>query len=147
MQVILQEDVPALGKAGEVVKVSEGHGRNFLLPRKKAVLATPGNLKRLESERQSIENKRAKGREAAQVLAMKISTMTAIIEKQAGEEGKIFGSVSTAEISRILAAQDIEIDRKLIRIKEPLRQLGEHTVEVHLHGDVVASLKIEIKKV
>ena len=94
MQVILREDVPALGKAGEVVKVADGYGRNFLLPRKKAVPATDANLKRLEQERQGIEVKRAKMKQGAEELAQKIAALTVTLEKQAGEEDKIFGSVS-----------------------------------------------------
>ena len=91
MEVILREDVPALGKAGEVVKVAEGFGRNFLLPNKKAISATPANLKRLEQERQGIEIKREKLKKEAEELAQKIAALTVTVEKQAGEEDKIFG--------------------------------------------------------
>jgi len=146
MQVILREDVPALGKAGEVVKVADGYGRNFLLPRKKAVPATDANLKRLEQERQGIEVKRAKMKQGAEELAQKIAALTVTLEKQAGEEDKIFGSVSVREIGKSLETQGIVIDKRLIRLKEPIRKLGEHTVEVHLHGDVVVPLKVVVTK-
>lgn len=146
MQVILREDVPALGKAGEVVKVADGYGRNFLLPRKKAVLATDANLKRLEQERQGIEVKRAKMKQGAEELAQKIAALTVTLEKQAGEEDKIFGSVSVREIGKSLETQGIVIDKRLIRLKEPIRKLGEHAVEVHLHGDVVVPLKVVVTK-
>lgn len=146
MQVILREDVPSLGKAGEVVKVAEGYGRNFLLPRKKAVPATDVNLKRLEQERKGIEAKREKLKKEAEELAQRVAALTVSLEKQAGEEDKIFGSVSVREIAKFLEAQGITLDHRLIRLKEPIRKLGEHTVEVHLHGDVVVPLKITVVK-
>lgn len=146
MQLILREDVPSLGKAGEVVEVAEGFGRNFLLPRKKAVLADRASLKRLEQEMAGIEKKRVQGRAVAEALAQRLAAITVSIEKHAGEEDKIFGSVSSAEIVKFLSHQDITIDKKMIRMKEPIRRLGEHVVEIHLHGDVVVPVKIEVKK-
>jgi large subunit ribosomal protein L9 len=146
MQIILREDIPSLGKAGEVVKVSEGYGRNFLLPRNKAVPATDGNLKRLEQDKQIIEAKREKSKKESEDLAQKIAALTMTLEKQAGEEDKIFGSVSTRDIAGGLEAQGIKIDKRLIRIKEPIRAVGEHTVEVHLHHEVVVPLKVTVIK-
>ena len=146
MQIILREDIPSLGKAGEVVKVSEGYGRNFLLPRKKAMMATEGNLKRLEQDKQIIEAKRAKSKAAAEAEAQRIAALPITLEKQAGEEDKIFGSVSTRDIAAALEAHQVKIDRRLIRIKEPIRAVGEHTVELHLHHDVVVSLKVTVVK-
>ncbi len=146
MQIILREDVPSLGRAGDVVKVAEGYGRNFLLPRKKAVVATPGSLKKLEQEKQAIEVKREKAKKEAEDQAQKIAALTVILEKQAGEEDKIFGSVSTRDIAAALEVQGFKLDRRLIRIKEPLRNVGEHTVEIHLQHEVVASLKIKVVK-
>jgi len=146
MQIILREDVPSLGRAGDVVKVAEGYGRNFLLPRKKAVVATPGSLKKLEQEKQVIEAKRDKAKKEAEDQAQKIAALTVTLEKQAGEEDKIFGSVSTRDIAAALEAQGFKLDRRLIRIKEPLRNVGEHTVEIHLQHEVVASLKIKVVK-
>ena len=146
MQIILREDVPSLGRAGDVVKVAEGYGRNFLLPRKKAVVATPGSLKKLEQEKQAIEAKREKAKKEAEDQAQKIAALTVTLEKQAGEEDKIFGSVSTRDIAAALEVQGFKLDRRLIRIKEPLRNVGEHTVEIHLQHEVVASLKIKVVK-
>jgi large subunit ribosomal protein L9 len=146
MQIILREDVPSLGKAGEVVKVSEGYGRNFLLPRKKAMIATDGNLKRLEAEKQIIDAKREKAKSAAEAEAQRIAALPITLEKQAGEEDKIFGSVSTRDIAAALEAHQVKIDRRLIRIKEPIRAVGEHTVELHLHHDVVVPLKVTVVK-
>src|SRR3989338_9539733 len=110
MQVILREDVPAVGKAGEVVRVSDGYGRNFLFPRKKAVPATDANLKRLEQERQGIEARRVKLGQEAEALGQKIAAIKVSVQKQAGEEDKIFGSVSTQEIARSLEASGVTID-------------------------------------
>lgn len=146
MQIILREDIPSLGKAGEVVKVSEGYGRNFLLPRKKAMIATEGNLKRLEQDKQIIEAKRAKSKAAAEAEAQRIAALPITLEKQAGEEDKIFGSVSTRDIAAALEVHQVKIDRRLIRIKEPIRAVGEHTVELHLHHDVVVPLKVTVVK-
>ncbi|HSA59969.1 MAG TPA: 50S ribosomal protein L9 [bacterium] len=146
MQIILREDIPSLGRAGDVVKVSEGYGRNFLLPRKKAIIATPGSLKKLEQEKQVIEAKREKAKKEAEDQAQKIAALTVTLEKQAGEEDKIFGSVSTRDIAAALEAQGIKLDRRLIRIKEPLRNVGEYTVEIHLQHEVVAPLKITVVK-
>jgi large subunit ribosomal protein L9 len=146
MQIILREDIPSLGRAGDVVKVSEGYGRNFLLPRKKAVIATPGSLKKLEEDKKIIEAKREKAKQEAEALAQRIAALALTLEKQAGEEDKIFGSVSTRDIAAALEAQGIKVDRRLIRIKDPLRAVGEHTVEVHLQHEVVAPLKITVVK-
>lgn len=146
MQVILREDVPSLGKAGDVVKVSDGYGRNFLLPRKKAVLATQGGLKGLEQQKQAIEAKRQKLRAESEALGQKISALTLTIDKQAGEEDKIFGSVSTRDIAQLLEVQGVKVDKRLIRITAPIRAVGEYSVEVHLHHDVVVPLKVVVAK-
>ena len=146
MQIILREDVPSLGKTGEVVKVSEGYGRNFLLPRKKAVIATEGNLRSLEREKIAIEAKREKAKGVAEAEGQKIAALTVTLEKQAGEENKIFGTVSTRDIAAALEAQQVKLDRRLIRIKEPIRAVGEHIVEIHLSHEVVAALKVVVVK-
>jgi len=146
MQLILREDVPSLGKAGEVVKVSEGYGRNFLLPRKKAIVATEGSLKRLEQEKQAIEAKREKAKAEAEAQAQKIAALNVSLEKQAGEEDKVFGSVSTRDIAVALEAQGFKIDKRLIRIKDPIRAVGEHIVDIHLQHEVVVPLKITVVK-
>lgn len=149
MQVILKEDIPNVGKAGQMVKVSPGFGRNFLFPHKKAVLATPANQRQLEQEKKSIELKREKKKTEAETLAQKITAVTVTLEKQAGGEDKIFGSVSTREILDVLVAQGVPVDQKakgLVIMKEPIKALGEHTVEIHLHSEVVVPLKINVVK-
>ena len=146
MEIILREDVPALGKSGDVVKVADGFGRNYLFPHKKAILANKANLKRLEEERQAIATRREKTRKEAEEQGQKIASLKVSLSKQAGEENKIFGSVSTREIAAALAALGIPIDKRLIRIREAIRKLGSHTVELHLHGDVVVPLTIQVVK-
>lgn len=146
MEVILKEDVPALGKAGEVVRVKEGFARNFLLPRRKALPATAGNLKSLELQKKHLEAKRERLRQEAEALSGQLASIRVTLEKQAGEEDKIFGQVTTREIAQALAALGYSIDRRLIRLTEPIRTIGTHTVEVHLHGEVVVPVAVDVKK-
>lgn len=146
MQVILKEDIRTLGKAGDVVRVSEGHGRNYLLPLKKAVLATPANLKHLEAERKSLEAKREKLRNEAEELAERLRAQKVVLEREAGEEDKLFGAVTTRQIAEALAAQGISVDHHNFHFKETIRKTGSYSVEVHLQGNVVAELSVEIKK-
>lgn len=146
MEVILREDVPALGRVGEVVKVKEGFARNFLFPQKKAVEATPGHLKGLEQQRHHIEAKRERSRKGAEEIGQRLAASPIILDKQAGEEDKIFGQVTPAEISQQLKKQGFEVDRRLIRFKEPIRKVGSHTAEIHLQADVVVTVTIEVRK-
>lgn len=147
MQIILKEDIRTLGKAGDVVRVSEGHGRNYLLPLKKAVLATPANLKHLEAERESLGAKREKLRNEAEGLAERLRAQKVVLEREAGEEDKLFGSVTTRQIAEALAAQGgISVDHRNFHFKETIRKAGSYSVEVHLQGNVVAELSVEIKK-
>lgn len=146
MEVILREDVPKLGKVGEVKKVSPGFGRNYLIPQKKAILANAANLKQLEQEKKIIEAKRAKAKQEAEALGQKIASLTLTLEKQAGEEDKIFGTVSSREISELLEKQGIKIDKRMIFIKDAIRKLGEYSVEVHLHSEVISPLKLILTK-
>lgn len=146
MEVILKEDIRALGKAGEVVRVAEGYGRNYLLPRHKAVVADAANLKRLELEGKSIEAKRTKLKGEAEALAAKMGGLTVVLARESGEEDKLFGGVTTRQIAEALAQQGISIDHRNFHFKEPIRKIGTYVVEVHLHGDVIAPLAVEIRK-
>lgn len=146
MQVILQEDIPQVGKAGEIIKVAEGYARNFLFPRKKAREATPGNLKRLEQEKSTIEARRAKLRHEAEAVAAKLAAAPLVLERLAGEEDKLFGGVTTRDIAEELTAKGFSIDKKIIHIPEHIRKLGDYTVEIYLHGDVTARLPIQVTK-
>lgn len=146
MDLILKEDVPTLGRAGEVVKVRAGYARNYLLPQKKAVAASPANLKSLEQEKAHLEAKREKRRQEAEELGKKICAAPVVLEKQAGEEDKIFGQVTPTEIAKKLSELGFSVDRRLIRLKEPIRKTGTHTAEVHLQADVVVSVTVDVKK-
>ncbi len=146
MEVILREDVPKLGKVGDVKKVSDGFARNYLIPQKKAFVADKGSLKILEQERKVIEARRAKAKQEAESLGQKISGITLTVEKQAGEEDKIFGTVSSREVAELLEKQGVKVDKRTILIKDAIRKLGEYSIEVHLHSEVVAPLKLILTK-
>jgi len=142
MQVILREDVPTLGKTGDVVKVRDGYARNFLLPRNLAVAATRGNMDRVEHDRKVASNRMAKIRKDAGDLAAKISAVTVTIEKQVGAEDKLFGSVTAKEIADAVTASGVALDRKKIVLDDSIRQLGAYDVVVKLGGDVTATVKV-----
>lgn len=142
MQVILLEDIPPLGKTGDMVKVSDGYGRNYLLPQKKAILATEKNIKALEHQKRLIQQKIGKQKREAQTLAQKIEALSCTFNKSVGESGKIFGSITSMDIEDFLKKNGIEIDRKKIHLEEPIKNLGMYNVPIKLHPDVVATLKV-----
>ena len=142
MQVILLEDVSSLGKAGDLVKVSDGFGRNFLIPQKKAILATEKNIKTLEHQKRLVQHRMAKTKKDIQQLAQEIENLSCTFAKPVGESGKLFGSVTTMEIETYLKENGIEVDRKKIHLEEPIKSVGMYTVPVKLHPDVVANLKV-----
>ncbi len=144
MEVILTQDVEKLGEAGEVVRVRPGYGRNFLLPRGLALLATSGNKAQLEHQRRAIEAEQARLRAEHEKVAKQIEGTTVSIARKKGEEDKLFGSVSTKDIADALTAQNIEIDRKLIRLDAPIKTLGSHEVRVRFSGAVEATLKVNV---
>jgi large subunit ribosomal protein L9 len=146
MELILMEDVPSLGKVGELVKVSDGYARNYLLPRKKAVRATAVSLKAVERERHSLEHKQDKLEQEAQELAQKIEEISCTVAKPAGEEGKLFGAVTSADIEDALQGQGVSVDRKKIVLEEPIKNLGVYTVSLKLHPQVTAQLKLWVVK-
>jgi large subunit ribosomal protein L9 len=142
MQVILREDVENVGKMGEVVNVRDGFGRNYLLPRGLAVVATGRNVRRLEHERKLIELHDARRQKDARALKEKVEALSLTIAKNTGEDDKLFGSVTNREIADALKEQGIEIDRKQILLEQPIKALGVYTVEARLARDVNASLKV-----
>ncbi len=142
MQVILREDVANLGQTGELVSVKDGYGRNYLIPKGLAVLATPRNKRRLEHDRKVIEQRDAKRSRDALTLKAGIEKLSVTIAKQTGEEGKLFGSVTTKEISEALAEEGFEVDRKTVVVDEPIKSLGVYTLHVKLTRDVIADLKL-----
>ena len=146
MEVILREDIEKLGNRGQVVKVAPGYARNFLLPKKLAVAATPSNKKIIEQERQAHLRKEAKAQGEAQELATLMTGTTVTIAQKAGENDQLFGSVTSKDVADALAAKNYSIDRRKIQLDEPIKQLGEFKVPVKLHKDVTAEITVVVVK-
>jgi large subunit ribosomal protein L9 len=146
MEVILREDVEKLGSRGEVVKVASGYARNFLLPKKLAVTATDSNKKIVEQERQAHLRKEAKFKGEAEDLGKLLTGVTVVISQKAGENGQLFGSVTSKDVADALAAKNYTIDRRKIQLDEPIKQLGEFKVPVRLHKDVTAEVTVQVVK-
>ena len=144
IEVILREHVEHLGRRGEVVKVANGYARNFLLPRKLALAVTTENKKQIERERVKAEAHDAEERQAAQALQTRLELVELAIARRVGENETLYGSVTSSDIGEALALRQIEIDRRKIQLPEPLKTLGEHTVQVKLHRDVTATLKVKV---
>ena len=146
MQVILLEDVPSLGKAGEAVKVSDGYGRNYLIPKRKAILATEKNLKLLQHQKRQVQRTVEKTKKDAERLAQEIDNLTCTFSKTVGESGKLFGSVTSMEIESYLRERGLQVDRKKILLEEPIKNIGMYTVPIKLHSDVTAHLKVWVEQ-
>jgi large subunit ribosomal protein L9 len=146
MEVILKQAVEKLGQPGDVVKVSAGFARNYLLPRGIAYEATPGNLKRIAQEKARLDAAENTRRSAAQELAGKIEAVSLTFSARVGEEGKLFGSVTATDIAEQLAAQGFEIEKRQIDLHEPIKALGVYRVPVRLHADVKPELKVWVIK-
>jgi large subunit ribosomal protein L9 len=146
MQIILQEDVEKLGNRGEVVEVAEGYARNFLLPRKLALEASAGNMKRLEKMRAAFAKKEAVEKGDAQKLADMLTGVSLALTRKSGENDQLFGSVTNADISEALAAQGYTIDKRKITLADPIKTIGEFEIPVKLHREVAATVKLTVKK-
>lgn len=144
MEVILREDVKSLGKAGELVRVRPGYARNFLLPQGLAYEASEGNKKRIAGEQKARAAKVAEQRAGAEAEAAKLAAVTVTIPAKAGEEGKLFGSVTAQDIADALAAQGQPVDKRRIELEHPIKLLGWHTVPVRLHSDVTAEVRVQV---
>ena len=144
MKVILRTDVENLGRLGDMVEVRPGYGRNFLLPQGYAMLATPSNLKVFELERKKLQAKTEALRGAAATLADRITSTPISIAMRVGDNDKLYGSVTSALIAEAMEAKGIEIDRRRILLDSPIRALGDYSVRVRLHADVVAELALSI---
>jgi large subunit ribosomal protein L9 len=144
MQVILKEDVHNLGKSGDLVNVKPGYGRNYLIPHGLAVVATEGNIKQIEHEKKLIAARNAKLAKDAQAVADKLAAVEVQIERQVGEEDKLFGSVNTRDIGEALADKGVKVDHKKIVLAEPIKTIGYHTVEVKLGNGVVGKIKVVV---
>jgi len=146
MQIILQEDVEKLGTRGQVVTVAEGYARNYLLPRKLALEANAGNMKRLEKMRVAFAKKEAVEKADAQKLAELLAGISLEIGRKSGENDQLFGSVTSADISEALGAKGYTIDKRKIQLAEPIKTIGNFDVPVKLHREVVASVKLGVTK-
>jgi large subunit ribosomal protein L9 len=142
MQVILLENVPSLGKAGDLVKVSDGYGRNYLIPQKKALLATEKSLKVIEHQKRQVQQRMEKTKKDAEKMAQQIEKLSCTFTKAVGEGGKVFGSVTSMDIENFLKENGMEVDRKKISLEEPIKNLGMFTVPIRLHPEVAANLKV-----
>jgi large subunit ribosomal protein L9 len=146
MEVILKEDVMKLGSRGDVVKVAEGYGRNFLLPRKLAIEATTGNKKVVEQMRAAALRHSAKEKAQAEELSKQFDGLSVSFQRRSGENDQLFGSVTSGDIAEALAKKGFNLDRRKIQLHEPLKSIGEFTLPVKLHKDVTAHLKVVIEK-
>ncbi len=144
MQVILKEDVHNLGKSGDLVKVKPGYGRNFLLPQGLAMIATEGNVKEVEHQKKLIAARTAKLSKDAQAQADRLGAVEVQIERQVGEENKLFGSVTSRDITDSLHDKGITVDHRKIVMAEPIKTIGYHTVEVKLGNGVVGKVKVVV---
>jgi large subunit ribosomal protein L9 len=144
MKVILREDVEKLGRAGEVVKVADGYGRNYLIPRNLAVVADVRNLKALEHDRRVIEARAKKLRKSAEALAEKISATALTLAAKAGEEGKLFGSVTSRDVAEALEKAGVAVDRRHVLLPDPIKQVGEYKVKVRLAEGIVPEVSVSV---
>ena len=146
MKIILREDVDKLGKRGEVVKVSPGYGRNYLVPKGLAYLHTPGNAKKVEIERRSLNVRQAREKQEAEELARRISQTSTTIVRKVGENETLYGSVTAADVTEALEKEGFVVDKRKVLLDEPIKSLGIYTVSVKLHPEVTAELKVWVVK-
>lgn len=146
MKVILTEDVASLGEAGHTVNVADGYARNFLFPKKLALEATRRNIKELEHHKRQLVLKIEKNRQEAEAVAKRIGNLSLTFSRAAGENEKLFGSVTSMDIHEALSSNGIKIDRKKISLQEPIKQLGDFAVPIKLQSSVVAEVKISVTK-
>jgi large subunit ribosomal protein L9 len=145
MQIILRDDVAALGNAGDVVKVKAGYARNYLIPQGLAVFADSRNVKQLEHERRVAHAKQAKAKGDAQARAQKILAESLTFHREAGEEGKLFGSVTSQDIAAALDEKGLTVDRRRIRLQEPIKVVGDYAVPIRLHAEVEIDVAVSVQ--
>ncbi|MCX5811578.1 MAG: 50S ribosomal protein L9 [Proteobacteria bacterium] len=147
MKVILTEDLRGTGKKGETVDVKEGYGRNYLIPEGLALPATESNQKRFENIIKNLQDKKGRVLKAAADIKEKLEEISLVIKKKAGVDGKLFGSVTHKDVAdAIKETLDVEINRKSVRINEPIKSTGVHTLEIHLEQNITATVKVEVEK-
>jgi large subunit ribosomal protein L9 len=142
LEVILRTDIENLGRAGEIVAVKPGYARNFLIPQGLALQATPGNRKRFAEEREQVTHAQVREREHADELALELEGRSLTFTVRAGEDGKLFGSVTSPDIAEALAAEGTRIDRHDIVLEEPIKELGVYRVPIRLHADVLPEVRV-----
>jgi large subunit ribosomal protein L9 len=145
MRVILKQDVDKLGRAGDVVKVAPGYGRNFLIPRQIAVEATPGNLKIVEIERRASARRDQRDKEAASLVAKDLAKLVVTIRRKAGEGGTLYGSVTSLDIADFLITHKIDIDKRKIQLDDPIKSIGEYQIPIRLHREVVVPIAVNVE--
>jgi len=146
MEIILREHVEHLGKRGEIVKVARGYARNYLLPRKLALLATEGNKRHVERERKIMEARESDERAQSQAMASRLEAVEVVIARRVGDTEQLYGSVTAVDIAEFLKGKGFEIDRRKLILPEPIKAIGGHTVPLKLHRDVTVSLKVQVVK-
>lgn len=146
VELILKQDVEHLGRRGDVVKVSDGYARNFLLPRKMALAVTVASRRQVEHEKKLAAARENEERSAADSMANRIAQASVVIARKVGESDTLYGSVTSSDIAEVLAAQGVEIDRRKIQLVDPIKRLGEHMVAIRLHRDVTAQAKVHVVK-
>ena len=144
MKIILREDVEKLGKAGEVVKVKDGYGRNYLIPRQLAVLANVRNMKALDHDRRTIETRAKKTRKTAEATAATLSAVSLVLPAKAGEEGKLFGAITSRDIAEALGKTGVTVDRKAIQLADPIKQVGDYKVKIRVAADVFPEISVSV---
>jgi len=144
MEVILREHVDNLGRRGDVVKVAAGYARNFLLPRKLALLVTQGNRKQIERERSKFEARELEEQKVAEAVAGRMANLEIVIARKVGETDALYGSVTSADIADALAARGFAIERRKLQLHEPIKRIGDVDVPVKLHREVTATVKVKV---
>ena len=144
MEIILINDVFELGRRGQIVRVADGYGRNYLIPKRLAIPATPGNRKIIEQQRLSIAKKETKHTEEAELLAQELGQTHILISRKSGDAGTLFGSVTSKDIVNLLKTSEIQIDRRKIMLQQPIKSIGNYRISVRLHSDVTAELLVSI---
>jgi large subunit ribosomal protein L9 len=146
MKVILLEQVEKLGRPGDQVEVADGYARNFLIPKRKAVAATPAHVKSLDHLLRQNKGQEDRLRHAAGAMAARIAEASCVIKRQAGEQEKLFGSVTNQDIAAALGARGLDVDRRKILLQEPIKVLGSYTIPIRLHPEVVAELRLTVER-
>ena len=146
MRIVLREDIDKLGRRGEVLDVADGYARNYLLPKRKALTATDGNLKSIERERRRYIVRQAKEKEEAEIIARRLSSISCTIVRRVGENEVLYGSVTSSDIAEFLEKEGVEVDKRRIQLDQPIKVLGIYPVPIRLHPEVTAEVKVWVVK-